>query len=87
MLEFVGNRSAPATGPRKATRQDEPRRVLILSAFPEVKQVVPRSPRHGRRHRHGGIINTEYSFDLKPKNQWRPLSRGKDDDSREGQAN
>jgi len=52
----------------------------ILSAFPEVKQVVSQVGRPDDGTDTAGFFNTEYFVDLKPKNQWRPVFREDKDD-------
>ena len=63
---------APSTGPSEGTRIMNQAR-LILSAFPEVKQVVSQVGRPDDGTDTTGFFNTEYFVDLKPKNQWRPV--------------
>jgi heavy metal efflux system protein len=61
---------APSTGPTEGTRVMDQARV-ILSSFPEVKQVVSQVGRPDDGTDTTGFFNTEYFVDLKPKEQWR----------------
>jgi cobalt-zinc-cadmium resistance protein CzcA len=63
---------APSTGPSEGTRIMNQAR-LILSAFPEVKQVVSQVGRPDDGTDTTGFFNTEYFVDLKPKDKWRPV--------------
>jgi cobalt-zinc-cadmium resistance protein CzcA len=63
---------APSTGPTEGTRFMNQARV-ILSAFPEVKQVISQVGRPDDGTDTTGFFNTEYFVDLKPKSDWRPV--------------
>ncbi len=63
---------APSTGPTEGTRVMNQARV-ILSTFPEVKQVVSQVGRPDDGTDTTGFFNTEYFVDLKPKENWRPV--------------
>ncbi|HEY4818043.1 MAG TPA: CusA/CzcA family heavy metal efflux RND transporter [Candidatus Acidoferrum sp.] len=63
---------APSTGPTEGTRVMNQAR-LILSSFPEVKQVVSQVGRPDDGTDTTGFFNTEYFVDLKPKGQWRAV--------------
>ena len=76
---WVRGTLAPSTGPTEGTRMMNQAR-LILSAFPEVKQVVSQVGRPDDGTDTAGFFNTEYFVDLKPKNQWRPVFREDKDD-------
>jgi len=76
---WVRGTLAPSTGPTEGTRIMNQAR-LILSAFPEVKQVVSQVGRPDDGTDTAGFFNTEYFVDLKPKDQWRPVFREDKDD-------
>jgi cobalt-zinc-cadmium resistance protein CzcA len=76
---WVRGTLAPSTGPTEGTRIMNQAR-LILSAFPEVKQVVSQVGRPDDGTDTAGFFNTEYFVDLKSKNQWRPVFREDKDD-------
>ena len=76
---WVRGTLAPSTGPTEGTRIMNQAR-LILSAFPEVKQVVSQVGRPDDGTDTAGFFNTEYFVDLKPKNEWRPVFREDKDD-------
>ena len=61
---------APSTGPTEGARLMQQAR-LILSSFPEVKQVVSQVGRPDDGTDTTGFFNTEYFVDLKPKEEWR----------------
>jgi heavy metal efflux system protein len=63
---------APSTGPSEGTRIMNQAR-LVLSAFPEVKQVVSQVGRPDDGTDTTGFFNTEYFVDLKQKDKWRPV--------------
>jgi len=67
---WVRRTLAPSTGPTEGTRVMNQAR-LILSSFPEVKQVVSQVGRPDDGTDTTGFFNTEYFVDLKPKAQWR----------------
>jgi cobalt-zinc-cadmium resistance protein CzcA len=63
---------APSTGPTEGTRLMNQARI-ILTSFPEVKQVVSQVGRPDDGTDTTGFFNTEYFVDLKPKEEWRPV--------------
>lgn len=63
---------APSTGPTESRAVADHARIL-LSAFPEVKQVVSQIGRPDDGTDTTGFFNTEYFVDLKPKEDWRPV--------------
>ena len=65
---------APSTGPTESREIADHAR-LVLSAFPEVTQVVSQIGRPDDGTDDTGFFNTEYFVDLKPKDQWRPVFR------------
>ena len=68
---------ASSTGPtqsRKLTREAR----LIFASFPEVTQVVTQLGRPDDGTDSTGFFNTEYFVDLKPREQWRPRFRTKE---------
>jgi len=69
---WVRGTLAPSTGPTEGTRVMNQAR-LILSSFPEVKQVVSQVGRPDDGTDTTGFFNTEYFVDLKPKAQWRSV--------------
>jgi cobalt-zinc-cadmium resistance protein CzcA len=74
---WVFGTAAPSIGPAEGTRMMHRARAL-LSAFPEVKQVISRVGRPDDGLDPVGFDNTEYFVDLKPKEQWRPQFADKD---------
>jgi cobalt-zinc-cadmium resistance protein CzcA len=75
---WVFGTAAPSIGPAEGTRMMHRARAL-LSAFPEVKQVVSRVGRPDDGLDPVGFDNTEYFVDLTPKEEWRPQFVTKDD--------
>jgi cobalt-zinc-cadmium resistance protein CzcA len=69
---WVRGTLAPSTGPTEGTRVMTQAR-LILSSFPEVKQVVSQVGRPDDGTDTTGFFNTEYFVDLKLKAQWRSV--------------
>jgi cobalt-zinc-cadmium resistance protein CzcA len=67
---WVRGTLAPSTGPTEGTRIMNQAR-LMLSSFPEVKQVVSQVGRPDNGTDTTGFFNTEYFVDLKPKERWR----------------
>ncbi len=63
---------APSTGPTESRNIADHARI-VLSAFPEVTQVVSQIGRPDDGTDDTGFFNTEYFVDLKPKDQWRPV--------------
>ena len=63
---------APSTGPTESRDIADHARI-VLSAFPEVTQVVSQIGRPDDGTDDTGFFNTEYFVDLKPKDQWRPV--------------
>ena len=63
---------APSTGPAESLAVANRARILI-SAFPEVKQVISQIGRPDDGTDTTGFFNTEYFVDLKPKDEWRPV--------------
>ncbi len=63
---------APSTGPAESLAVANRARIL-MSAFPEVKQVVSQIGRPDDGTDTTGFFNTEYYVDLKPKAEWRPV--------------
>ncbi|HKE09575.1 MAG TPA: CusA/CzcA family heavy metal efflux RND transporter [Candidatus Acidoferrum sp.] len=76
---WVRGTLAPSTGPTEGTRVMNQAR-LILSAFPEVKQVVSQVGRPDDGTDTAGFFNTEYFVDLKPKAEWRTVFHEDKDD-------
>jgi heavy metal efflux system protein len=68
---WVRGSLAPSTGPTES-REIADKTRIILSAFPEVTQVVSQIGRPDDGTDTTGFFNTEYFVDLKPKNEWRP---------------
>jgi cobalt-zinc-cadmium resistance protein CzcA len=68
---------APSTGPTEGERVVKQAR-LIFAAFPEVTQVVSQVGRPDDGTDYTGFFDTEYFVDLKPRSQWRPQFRTKD---------
>ena len=69
---WVRGTLAPSTGPTDSRAVAERAR-RVLSAFPEVKQVVSQIGRPDDGTDATGFFNTEYFVDLKPKADWRPV--------------
>jgi cobalt-zinc-cadmium resistance protein CzcA len=69
---WVRGTLAPSTGPTESLAVANRSR-LILSSFPEVKQVVSQIGRPDDGTDTTGFFNTEYYVDLKPKEEWRPV--------------
>ena len=63
---------APSTGPTESRDIADHARI-VLSAFPEVTQVVSQIGRPDDGTDDTGFFNTEYFVDLKPKDEWRPV--------------
>ena len=68
-----------ATGPTESVRIVNQAR-LVLSAFPEVTQVVSQTGRPDDGTDVTGFFNTEYYVDLKPKEEWRPVFKENKDE-------
>ncbi|HEV2176707.1 MAG TPA: CusA/CzcA family heavy metal efflux RND transporter [Terriglobia bacterium] len=69
---------APSTGPAEGIKiMSEARRIFI--SFPEVTQVVSQVGRPDDGSDSTGFFNTEYFVDLKPRSEWRPQFKTKDD--------
>ena len=68
---WVRGTLAPSVGPTASVDLTNKARVVI-SAFPEVTQVVSQTGRPDDGSDTTGFFNTEYFVDLKPKDQWRP---------------
>jgi cobalt-zinc-cadmium resistance protein CzcA len=76
---WVRGSLAPSAGPT-ASLAVANRSRLVLSAFPEVTQVVSQIGRPDDGTDTTGFFNTEYFVDLKPKNEWRPVfHKGKEE--------
>ena len=71
---WVRGTLAPSTGPEESLAVANRTR-LLLSAFPEVTEVVSQIGRPDDGTDTTGFFNTEYYVDLKPKNEWRPVFR------------
>jgi cobalt-zinc-cadmium resistance protein CzcA len=69
---WVRGTLAPSTGPTASVAVTNRAR-LILSAFPEVTQVVSQAGRPDDGTDSTGFFDTEYFVDLKPKDEWRPV--------------
>ncbi|HYL75115.1 MAG TPA: CusA/CzcA family heavy metal efflux RND transporter [Bryobacteraceae bacterium] len=69
---------APSTGPSESIRIANQAR-LIFAGFPEVTQVVSQVGRPDDGTDVAGFFNTEYFVDLKPREQWRPQFKTKDE--------
>jgi cobalt-zinc-cadmium resistance protein CzcA len=69
---WVRGTLAPSTGPTEGIDVMNKARI-ILSAFPEAKQVVSQVGRPDDGTDSTGFFNTEYFVDLKPKDKWRPV--------------
>jgi cobalt-zinc-cadmium resistance protein CzcA len=70
---------APSTGPTESLAVANRARI-ILSSFPEVKQVVSQIGRPDDGTDTTGFFNTEYYVDLKPKEEWRGVFRENKDE-------
>ena len=70
---------APSTGPTESLAVANRARI-ILSSFPEVKQVVSQIGRPDDGTDTTGFFNTEYYVDLKPKDEWRHVFRENKDE-------
>jgi cobalt-zinc-cadmium resistance protein CzcA len=68
---WVRGSLAPSTGPTESLAIANQTRV-VLSEFPEVKQVVSQIGRPDDGTDTTGFFNTEYFVDLIPKEKWRP---------------
>jgi cobalt-zinc-cadmium resistance protein CzcA len=68
---------APSTGPSEGERIVRQAR-RIFAGFPEVTQVVSQVGRPDDGTDVAGFFNTEYFVDLKPREQWRPQFKTKD---------
>ena len=69
---WVRGTLAPSTGPTEGVEVMNKARI-ILSAFPEVTQVISQVGRPDDGTDSTGFFNTEYFVDLKPKDKWRPV--------------
>ena len=69
---WVRGTLAPSTGPTQSKAVADQTR-LVLSSFPEVKQVISQIGRPDDGTDATGFFNTEYFVDLKPKAEWRPV--------------
>jgi heavy metal efflux system protein len=69
---WVRGTLAPSTGPTASIAVMDRAR-LIISAFPEVTQVVSQTGRPDDGTDWTGFFDTEYYVDLKPKDEWRPV--------------
>jgi len=69
---------APSTGPSEGERIVKQAR-LIFAGFPEVTKVVSQLGRPDDGTDVAGFFNTEYFVDLKPREQWRPRFKTKDE--------
>jgi len=70
---------APSTGPTESLAVANRARI-ILSSFPEVKQVISQIGRPDDGTDTTGFFNTEYYVDLKPKDEWRGVFRENKDE-------
>jgi cobalt-zinc-cadmium resistance protein CzcA len=68
----------PSTGPSEGQRVTKAAR-LAFSSFPEVTQVVSQVGRPDDGTDTAGFFNTEYFVDLKPREEWRPQFRSKEE--------
>ncbi len=68
---------ASSTGPSESQRVTRTAR-LIFASFPEVKQVVTQLGRPDDGTDPTGFFNTEYFVDLKPRGEWRPQFKTKE---------
>jgi cobalt-zinc-cadmium resistance protein CzcA len=69
---WVRGSLAPSTGPTESREIADHTRI-VLSSFPEVKQVVSQIGRPDDGTDTTGFFNTEYFVDLLPKDDWRPV--------------
>ncbi len=69
---WVRGSLAPSTGPTESLAIANKARI-VLSDFPEVRQVVSQIGRPDDGTDTTGFFNTEYFVDLKPKDEWRPV--------------
>jgi cobalt-zinc-cadmium resistance protein CzcA len=69
---WVRGSLAPSTGPTESREIADHTRI-VLSSFPEVKQVVSQIGRPDDGTDTTGFFNTEYFVDLLPKEDWRPV--------------
>ncbi|HXJ95076.1 MAG TPA: CusA/CzcA family heavy metal efflux RND transporter [Terriglobia bacterium] len=69
---------ASSTGPTEGIRVMQQARRIFIS-FPEVTQVVSQVGRPDDGTDSTGFFNTEYFVDLKPRSEWRPQFRTKED--------
>jgi cobalt-zinc-cadmium resistance protein CzcA len=69
---------APSAGPSEGEKVMEEARRMFIS-FPEVTQVVSQVGRPDDGTDSTGFFNTEYFVDLKPRDQWRPQFKTKDE--------
>jgi heavy metal efflux system protein len=69
---WVRGTLAPSTGPDEGIRVANQARIILCS-FPEVPQCTSQVGRPDDGTDNTGFFNTEYFFDLKPKDQWRPV--------------
>jgi heavy metal efflux system protein len=76
---WVRGTLAPSAGPTESVRIMNQAR-LVLSAFPEVTQVVSQTGRPDDGTDVTGFFNTEYFLDLKPKEEWRPVFKKNKDE-------
>ena len=76
---WVRGTLAPSTGPTESVRIMNQAR-LVLSAFPEVTQVISQTGRPDDGTDVTGFFNTEYFLDLKPKEEWRPVFKKNKDE-------
>ena len=76
---WVRGTLAPSTGPTESLRIMNQARI-VLSAFPEVTQVISQTGRPDDGTDVTGFFNTEYFVDLKPKEEWRPVFKKNKDE-------
>ncbi len=69
---------APSTGPTEGARVVHEARIAFAK-FPEVTQVISQVGRPDDGTDTTGFFNTEYFVDLKPREQWRPQFKTKDE--------
>ncbi|GAC1689242.1 MAG: hypothetical protein NVS9B3_07790 [Gemmatimonadaceae bacterium] len=69
---------APSTGPTEGMRLTRQAR-LVFAGFPEVVQVISHVGRPDDGTDATGFFNTEYFVDLKPRSEWRPEYRSKNE--------
>ncbi len=75
---WVRGSLAPSTGPAEGTRVADQARLLLVK-FPEVTQTTSQVGRPDDGTDATGFFNTEYFVDLKPRDEWRPQFRTKED--------